>query len=171
MVEKKSTLNFVQDTSGNIERGCKFVMKQHKDLEVLSCLRFLYTYKLGDPRWDADGMPVEAFTKKLSNRERDVYARDVEICVHADSWHEKTREQKARLLFRQLIGIRIEIESGESLDVAQDDAGRVKFRVDVPELTVRVFEREFEEYGLPAVYKQTVKTLAQSKEDDGEEEE
>jgi hypothetical protein len=153
-------MNFIQDDHGMIERAVKRVIKDHKEFNILGCLRFLYTYKLNDPQYDKDGLPIEGLAKKLSNRERDVYERDVEICVHYDSWTDKPKEQKYRLIYRILLSIHVDIEGKEELEIVTDDDGRVVLRIVPPDIVLRLYSKELEEFGLPSQYKRTVKTLS-----------
>lgn len=152
-------INFIQDDQGNIERAVKRVIKDHEEFQILGCLRFLYTYKLNDPSYDKDGLPIEAITKKLSNRERDVYEKDIEICVHYDSWLDKPKDQKYQLIYRQLLSIHVEIEGKEELEIVQDDDGRVVFKIVPPDIIVKMYSKELEEFGLPSKYRRVVKTL------------
>lgn len=154
-------LNFLQDDAGHIQRGVERVIKDHEqDFALLRYLRFLYTYKMGDPQYDKDDQPIEGFVRKLPNRERDIYERDAEICVHFDSWRDKTKRQRYQLLYRQLLSIRIELDGGDPLQVVQDDDGRVIFRIDPPDLVVRLYTKELEKFGLPTKYKRVVKRLS-----------
>lgn len=157
-------INFIQDDQGMIERAVQKVMKDHKEFQILQCLRFLYTFKCNDPQYDKDALPVEGFARKLSNRERDIYERDVEICVHQDSWVDKPKEQKYRLIYRLLLSINIEIEGKEELEIVTDDDGRVIFKIIPPDIVVRMYSKELEEFGLPSKYRSTVKTLIDKKE-------
>lgn len=152
-------INFIPDTNGNIERAVKAVTKDYQEFTILDSLRFLYTFKTGDPQYDKDGLPVEAFAKKLSTRERDIYEKDVELCVHFDSWGEKTKDQKYRLIFCQLLSINIEIEGKEELEIVTDEDGRIKFQIINPDIIVKMYTRELEEFGLPSKYRKVVRTL------------
>lgn len=154
-------INFVQDDAGHIKRGVDRVIKNHpEDFALLKYLRFLYTYKMNDPQYDKDDLPIEGFVRKLPNRERDIYERDVELCVHFDSWRDKTKRQRFQLIYRHLLSIRIELDGGDPLQVVQDDDGRVVFRIDPPDLVVRLYSKELEKFGLPSKYKRVVKRLS-----------
>ena len=154
-------LNFLQDDSGHLQRAVERVIKDHEaDFQLLRFLRFLYTYKMNDPQYDKDDQPIEGFVRKLPNRERDIYERDAEICVHFDSWRDKTKKQRYQLIYRQLLSIRIELDGGDPLQVVQDDDGRVIFRIDPPDLVVRLYTKELEKFGLPTKYKRVVKRLS-----------
>lgn len=154
-------LNFLQDDAGHLQRAVERVIKDHEqDFALLRFLRFLYTYKMNDPQYDKDDQPIEGFVRKLPNRERDIYERDAEICVHFDSWRDKTKRQRYQLIYRQLLSIRIELDGGDPLQVVQDDDGRVIFRIDPPDLVVRLYSKELEKFGLPTKYKRVVKRLS-----------
>lgn len=155
-------LNFLQDDAGHLQRAVERVIKDHEqDFALLRYLRFLYTYKMNDPQYDKDDQPIEGFVRKLPNRERDIYERDAEICVHFDSWRDKTKRQRYQLIYRQLLSIRIELDGGDPLQVVQDDDGRVIFRIDPPDLVVRLYSKELEKFGLPTKYKRVVKRLSE----------
>lgn len=159
-------INFLQDDHGTIARAVKKVMQDHpKDFHLLSHLRFLYTYKMNEPQYDKDQQPIEGFVRKLPNRERDIYEMDAEICVHFDSWRDKTKRQRYQLIYRQLLSIHIELDGGEELRIVMDDDGRIVFRITPPDLVVRLYSKELEQFGLPSKYKRVVKRLAQPPEE------
>lgn len=159
-------IDFVQDEHGNIEKAVRRVMKDHKEFHILQSLRFLYTYRMNDPQYDKDGLPIEGFAKKLPKRERDIYEHDCEICVHYDSWADKNKDLKYQLIYRILVSIHVEIEGKEELEIVQDDDGRIVFSIIPPDIVVRLYSKELEKFGLPSKYRRTVSTLLVEEKDD-----
>jgi len=158
-------MNFVQDDHGTLEKAVKRVIQDHpQDFSLLTHLRFLYTYKLNEPQYDKDDQPIEGFVRKLPTRERDVYERDIELCVHFDSWRDKTKRQRYQLIYRQLLAIHIELEGGEDLRIVQDDDGRIIFRINPPDLVIRLFSKELAHFGIPSRYKGVMKRLTEPQE-------
>ena len=159
--------NFITDTSGSIEEVVKQVIREHKEFRIVRNLHFLYTFRVGDIQWDKDGLPIDSFTKKLSTRERDVYGKDIELCVHYDSWYDYTKDQKYRLIFRCLLGIHVEVEGKETIEIVLDDDGRIVFRCVPPDIVLRMFSKELEVFGLSSQYKSVLKKLVPSMKERG----
>ena len=151
-------ITFRKDPHKSIEGVVKQVIQDNREFEVLRNLQFLFTYRMTDPAYDRDGYPVEAVTKKLSTRERDVHQKDVEICVHHESWESMPEKQKTRLIYRQLLSIFVEMDEG-SMEVEYDEGERVKFKIIPPEICIRVFEKEIEKYGMPTLFQPALTRL------------
>ncbi len=149
-------INFQRDRHKSISTVVTQLIQDNREFEVLTHLRFLYTYRLNEPQY-IRGELVEAVTKKLSARERDIYERDVEICVYYDVWMEKNAKQKERLIYGQLLRIYVEVD--EHLEVALDEDERVKYKIIEPDISVRIFAKELEKYGLPSQFKPALSVL------------
>lgn len=151
--------NYILDEDGRLMRILERVSRSYKqDFELLEEIRFLCVWRLNEPEYDKDGLPVEGMARKLPTRERDIYGYDVEIRIHQDSWKSKSTEQRRRLLFRILLSIHV--EQDEELAVLRDEDGRIVFRIDPPDVVVKAYSRELEEYGVPSRYQTVVSRLA-----------
>ena len=138
----------VRDTSGQLEKYARKVMKRYKgEFRALKHLKILYLWRLGDnPRYDDEGEPIAAQTRKLPTRERDVYEVDVEIEVFKQSWRRRGKNAKIRLMYHELR--HISVEEGENFKVSFDDDGRVVFETVKHDLVVKTFEDEVKRFGL-----------------------
>lgn len=143
------TIHYIRDKSGEIKQMASAVVARYPEFRILSCLRFLWVWKLGDPEFDQkEGMPLEAVVRKLPNRERDVYGKDIEVRVHCDTWKSQTYDQRFRLIFHELL--HIHVEQDENRNIKIDDDGRVVFSIVPHDIVIRAFQREIEEFGVTA---------------------
>ena len=156
--------SFQVDEIGSLEGYVKQAIREYKPFRILRNLNFLYTWKLGDPKYDKDGLPIEASVKKLPTRERDLYGKDVELCVHFDSWDTLPKAQAYKLIFRTLLGIHVEVSGGEKLELVLDDDGRIIFHIVPPDIIIKMFSTELEKFGMPSRYKHTVRLLTRKEE-------
>ena len=103
----------IRDKKGELEAVANELIAEQKEFKILSKIKILYVWKLGDsPDWDDEGRPIAAETRKLPNRERDIYGFDVEIKVFKSSWRKRGIKSKRRLMWHELW--HINLEEGEN---------------------------------------------------------
>lgn len=138
----------VKDRKGELEKVAKRVIKKNKEFHILKKLNILYVWRLGDmPLYDDEGRAVAAQTKKLANRERDVYGYDVEIQVFKQSWRRRSKKGKYKLMYHELR--HIEVEQDEEFKPNRDDDGRIVFKIVPHDVVITAFESEIKKFGLP----------------------
>lgn len=124
----------------------KVTLEYEEDFGYLfdNCV-FQFT-KRADPTYDDEGREIAATASKLSNRERDLYGSDFEICVYWPYYETLTVEQKERLIYHELLHCYIEFD--DNGDPAYDKDERVKIGCVPHDLVVKTFKQEIEEFGL-----------------------
>lgn len=152
------TITYQQDGSRAIENVKKTLCTELREFEHLKELRFLYTFRLTDPKYDVDRIPLEAFVRKIPTGERDRYLKDVEICVHEDSWKGMPAHKREQLIYEQLVQIYVELDEG-NLEVALDDDGRVKWQLAKPDISIRRYSKVIERYGVSPLDKPQIDKL------------
>lgn len=149
--------NYARDESGIIEKCVRFLLKKYpKDFSFLSELCFLYVWRLGKPEYE-EGRMLPAKIKSVSVRERDLYSVDVELRIHRDTWESMTKVQKTQLIFGLLLRVRVSLD--EDFKLIKDDDGRVCFEVVSPDVLIKIFRREVDEWGIPSEYEHLLKDL------------
>lgn len=137
----------VQDKKGELAKIARKVLRQNKSFRVLKKIEILWVWRLGEtPRYDDEGNLVAAQTRKLPNRERDLYGFDVEVEVFKQTWRKRGMKAKRRLIYHELR--HIEVEVGENFKVNYDDDGRIIINIVPHDVYVATFEDEIKKYGL-----------------------
>ena len=137
----------IRDKKGELEAISNEWIEKEKQFHVLSKIKILFVWKLGDtPDYDDEGTPIAATTRVLPKRERDIYSYDVEIKVFKATWRKRGPKSKRRLIWHELF--HIELQEGENFKVARDDDGRVIVKIRPHTVTVNTFEEEIERFGI-----------------------
>lgn len=103
-----------------------------------------YTFRTKS-RTDDEGCLILADATKLSNRERDLYGFDFEICIHKKSWIELSDSGKRRLAWHELKHLVIKTDADD--DPKYDKAGRVQIALLRHDLVIRTFFEEIKRFG------------------------
>lgn len=137
------------EETGDVERIFNIVIgKYPEEFEFISeNAVFQFTVR-ENPTYDDDGLPIAATAARLSNRERDLYGSDFEICVHLDNWEELTDAQKIRLIYHELLHCWIARDEEDEDYPAYDKDDRVIIGMVPHDLVVRTFKAEIEQFGL-----------------------
>jgi hypothetical protein len=136
---------YIEDKQKQMHAIKKRLIQEHQELRPLEELTFIYTFVNGELIY-REGQVVDGYVKKLSPHDRDRDERDVEICVHYDTWMEKKDLQKERLIYNLLL--RVHILTNEQHEPQRDEDERIRFRLRKPSIRIAVFEEELEKYGL-----------------------
>lgn len=151
-------VNYQVDESGDLKKMVLRVMRDHKKLRVITNLRFLFTWRLGDPEYDSkEGSVIIASVRKLPTRERDIYGKDAELRFNLDAWQRMSDKQRYRAVFHELLHVTVELD--EHINIVGDEDGRVKFTLASHDVLIRTFKEELELYGLPDEYVHTLDIL------------
>lgn len=138
-----------RDTKGILEEVFKKVIE--KEFSQLSEMKINYTFR-STPDTDEEGRPAAATAKKLSNRERDLYGFDFEICVHEDTWKEFSKSQREEVAFHELchciVFFEKDDEGEDTEEYLVDGAGRIMIGIEPHDLMIKSFKREVEKYGI-----------------------
>ncbi len=149
---------FQRDREKIISAVVKKVIQENPEFApVRENLNFIFTWRVGDIKYDGLGLPVEASVRKLSNWFRDVLNLDLELIVHQDSWDQMTLKQKERLIYQQLLKIAVDVDV--DLTPYRDDDNRVKWSECKPDISFKGFSRDLQKHGLPAILKDALKKL------------
>jgi hypothetical protein len=137
----------VRDQKREIEAVATELMAQYQPFGVLSAVNILFVWRLGEtPRYDDQGRPIAATTRRLPVRERDVYGFDVEVEVFQQAWGKKGPKARRRLIWHELY--KIDVEQGEDFKVNHDDDGRVIVTMREHDVAITTFEEELKQFGL-----------------------
>ena len=144
----------------NVLRGyCGQVMKDHKKFRILTRLRFLFIWRIGEPEFDnKDGGMIVASVRKLPTRERDMYRKDIELRVNYDHWQEMSESQRYRTIFHELSHVEIEVDEG--FEVVLDEDERIKFHTKGHDIVIKSFKEEIEIFGLDPEWTRQVVELS-----------
>ena len=118
------------------------------DFEFLAkYAKFQFTFR-EKPTYDEDGQPIAATAMRLSNRERDLYGADFEICCHKETWDYYNEDMKERLIFHELLHCQVAHDEEDEEIPAYDNDGRVYIYCVPHDIITKTFKREIEEFGL-----------------------
>lgn len=165
--EKKDTkdVRILRDTSGQIERIAKRLIKKREEFDTLRRaikrgLRILYLWKIGASAFynKKEGTFSAAETKKLSNYTRDVFGFDVSIAVHQKTWKDYVKKDRKRTLFHQLM--HIDPQENANFKAERDKYGRLEVTLRPPDVVVTTFSEELEAYGLDPNHVSDTRKLA-----------
>jgi hypothetical protein len=109
--------------------------------------KFIFTFR-DKPMRDDEGNMIAAFAKAVSNRERDIYGTDFEICVFEELWDELTAQQKEQLVYHEMLHCRVVEDEEIEGEPAYDNDGRVIIYIEPHDVIVKTFKREIEVFGL-----------------------
>lgn len=136
-------LKYERDEDGELED----IFEDIKDEEFpeLNYCKINYVFRTTF-RQDDEGMLVLGESRKLSNRERDLYGYDFEICIHKSSWEDAPKKEKKRLAWHELnhLIVKLDKETGQPL---KDKAGRIKTALKRHDIVIRTFAEELEIFG------------------------
>jgi len=139
---EKEVLKFQKDQTGNLKQFFETVRNEY--FPNLSYCKINYIFRTV-PKKDDEGMLVLGQARKLSNRERDLYGFDFEICVHKASWKGLNSYDKERLAWHELNHCIVKLnEDGEP---KRDKADRMVIRLKRHDLVIKTFMEEIEKYG------------------------
>ncbi len=141
-------LQYWRDTHKSLEEIFEKVKKKyHPRLEPVS---ILYTFR-SDPKFDDEDRLVGAEARKLSNRERDLYRFDFEICVHEDTWNSLGNKSKRQLAWHELNHCKVIYETDDTGTETQtpdrDKAGRIQIKLVTHDVVVTTFREELDIFG------------------------
>lgn len=118
--------------------------KYHPRLEPV---RFLYTFR-SDPKFDDEDRLVGGEARKLSNRERDIYLYDFEICVHETTWDNLDKKARRQLAWHELNHCEVVYETDntgtETQTPDRDKAGRIQIKLVKHDIVVKTFREELD---------------------------
>lgn len=137
------------EKSGSVERIFNEVIEEYPDeFEFLSENAVFQFTTREKPTYDEDGQEIAATAHKLSNRERDLYGSDFEICVYLPYWDELADEQRKRLIYHELLHCWVAEDEEDATYPAYDNDGRIIIGIVPHDLVVKTFKAEIEEFGL-----------------------
>jgi hypothetical protein len=153
--------NVIRDRHGELDKVALYCFKHKKwGYKPLRKLKFLFVWKLGDPRWDDEGRAIAAQTRKLPTRERDIYGFDVEMEFWRKGWKNRSTKQQQRLMWHELQHIDPEINEGFRWETDED--GRLKFKILEHDVVVTTFKKELKVWGLHQTDEPAAETLARA---------
>lgn len=158
-------MRFYKDKTGELENLFRKVMK--KECPHLKILRYVYIWREGESL-DDEGIPIAASVRKLPNRDRDVFHRDVAMEVDKDIWADLTKEARYKLAHHELLHLRLTFveppEDEDAVDlsdyeVKRDSNDRLSFYVENHDIVIKKFKKELAQYGLTKAENQIRKFL------------
>jgi hypothetical protein len=140
---KKDILKFETDPTGRLKRFCESV--RNKYFPKLSYVHINYVFR-SQPKKDDEGFIVLGEARKLSNRERDLYGFDFEICMFKKTWKAANDREKERLAWHELNHLIVKYGEVEE-EPKRDKAGRIAIAMRRHDLVLRTFMEEIEKFG------------------------
>lgn len=137
------------EQSGDVKRIFDMVVEEYPEhfKFLTENAMFQFTTR-ADPKYDDDGREIAASAQKLSNRERDLYGSDFEICIYEEYWSMLTDEQKKRLIFHELLHCEVAADEDDDTYPAYDKDDRVVIYCVPHDLIIKTFKEEIIEFGL-----------------------
>ena len=138
------------DKTGDVERIFKIVTeeKYQEEFEFL-CENAIFQFTTREkPQYDEEGLEIAATAQRLSNRERDLYGSDFEICVYLEYWETLSDAQKERIMYHELLHCCVYEDEDDYGNPAFDNDGRIVISMVPHDLVVKTFQAEIEEFGL-----------------------
>ena len=139
----KESVRFENDVTGELEEF--FENCRSKFFPLLADAYIHYIFRISK-KTDDEGMLVIGEARKLSNRERDIYDYDFEICVHKKTWQDANRRRKERIAWHELnhcIVIFNKIDNSPAIN----KSGRLKIRIKPHDIVIKTFEEELFLFG------------------------
>lgn len=137
------------DKTGDVERIFKIVTKKYEDEFSFLCENAIFQFTTREkPLYDEEGLEIAATAQKLSNRERDLYGSDFEICVYLEYWETLSDVQKERIIYHELLHCYVYPDDEDESYPAYDKDERVVISMVPHDLVVKTFQAEIEEFGL-----------------------
>jgi hypothetical protein len=151
-------INYRLDDQNILREYCGKVMQDHKKFRILTQLRFIFTWRVGEPEFDKkDGGMIIALVRKVPGWARDILKKDIELRVNFEQWWAMSDSRRYRLIFHELSHIKLEID--EEFKVVLDDDERPKFHITGHDLIIKTFVEEVELFGVPPEYTRQVVEL------------
>lgn len=137
------------EKSGDVERIFNSVIEKYEDEFGFLTENAIFQFTTREtPTYDEDANPIAATAQKLSNRERDLYGSDFEICVYWEYWESLTDSQKERLIYHELLHCYVDVDEEDETYPKYDKDERVVIGIVPHDLVVKTFKAEIEEFGL-----------------------
>lgn len=139
---KPPVLKFQQDKTRKLDDF--FEKVRNKYFSEMSYARINYIFRTV-AKTDDEGMLVLGQARKLTNRERDLYGYDFEICVHKKSWLGFNNKDKERLAWHELnhCVVKLQPDGQPKLDKAK----RIAIGLRRHDIVIRTFMKEIKKYG------------------------
>ena len=137
------------ETTGDVERIFNSVIEKYPtEFEFLTSNAVFQFTTREKPQYDDDGLEIAATAQRLSNRERDLYGSDFEICVYLDYWDTLSDIQKERLIYHELLHCYLYEDEENPSEPLFDNDGRLQISMITHDLVVKTFQSEIIEFGL-----------------------
>jgi len=140
---KKDVLIFERDKTGKLDRSFERMRKKH--FHKLVHARINYVFRTTSKK-DDEGMMVLGEARKLSNRERDLYGYDFEICIHKKSWEKGSKKRRRRIAWHELNHLIVKYKYGMDAPMI-DQAGRLSIALKRHDIIIKTFEEELVMFG------------------------
>ena len=137
------------EQTGDVERIFTRVIEKYEDDFSFLAENAVFQFTTRETAtYDEDGQTIAATAQRLSNRERDLYGSDFEICVYLDYWETLTDAQKERLIYHELLHCWIAEDEESPGYPAFDRDNRIVIGITPHDLVVKTFRAEIEQFGL-----------------------
>ncbi len=140
----EETLKFYQDPTKQLNRVFVSVIRDH--FPKLRYVNINYVFRT-TPKTDDEGMTVIGETRKLNNRERDLYGYDFEITVHERSWEGFSKRMRERVAWHELNHCIVKWSKATGKEPARDKAGRVQISLRRHDIVIKTFYEELVKFG------------------------
>jgi len=138
---KKEILKFEIDITGAL--GKFFTKIQNEYFPKLTPANINVIFRTV-AKTDDEGFTVLGEARKLSNRERDLYNFDFEICVHKRTWKGLDSKQRERLAWHELNHCIVKYNVNKP---KRDKAGRIMIVLRRHDIVIKTFMKEIKKFG------------------------
>lgn len=137
------------ESTGDVKRIFDMVVNKYPDEFSFLVENAVFQFTAREtPTYDEDGMEIAATAQRLSNRERDLYGSDFEICVYSEYWETLDDSRKERLIYHELLHCYVEPDEDDESYPKYDRDDRVVIGMIPHDLVVKTFKAEIEQFGL-----------------------
>ena len=147
----EDVLIFERDIDKVLSKFCEKI--RNKYFPQLAHAHINYVFRTAMKK-DDEGNLVAGEARKLSNRERDLYGYDFEICFHKDTWENAGRKERRRLAWHELNHCIVKWKHGID-EPRYDKAGRLVIALKKHDIVIKTFKEEIEMFG-PSDYEKVM---------------
>ena len=152
---KKDVLIFEKDKTGELDNVSEAVRKKHFPKLKYASINHIFRTVF---KKDDEGRIVIGEAKKLTNRERDLYKYDFEICIHKETWEKASDKMRRRLMWHELNHLVVKYKFQIDKPMV-DKAGRLMISLRRHDLVIRTFEEELVLFGPMKGEKEAIKKI------------
>jgi len=140
---KEEISKFEKDTTGELDRFFEKCKKKY--FPYIKDVKINYVFRRKNKK-DEEGMIVAGEAKRLSNKERDIYGYDFEICIYKKVWERSNLREKNRIAWHELNHLIVYLNQIDKKPML-DKAKRIRIGMRPHDVVIKTFEKELMIFG------------------------